>query len=63
MSGVDMGEMADDIIDGLACSSCGLYFVSDHGYPVMCAYCFEEEAISRAEDEDPSCPLATYPEA
>lgn len=36
-----MGEMADDLIDGAACSWCGMYFEKEHGYPVVCDGCRE----------------------
>lgn len=48
-----MGQMAEDLIDGLACSTCGIYFEGEHGYPVQCAGCYEDG------DETP---LATIPE-
>lgn len=38
-----MGELAEDIIDGLACSGCGVYFEKEHGYPVYCPNCWEAE--------------------
>ena len=34
-----MGEIADDMIDGASCSWCGIYFVKEHGYPVVCKSC------------------------
>jgi hypothetical protein len=43
-----MGQVADDMIRGLACSSCGMFFVDgkndpvEHGYPVLCRDCWEE---------------------
>lgn len=36
-----MGDIADDIIDGFSCSWCGVYFVEEHGYPVICKDCYE----------------------
>lgn len=38
-----MGEIADDIIDGLMCSHCSVYFVKAHGYCVLCEECFRSE--------------------
>lgn len=44
-----MGEMADDLIDGVACSLCGCYFMDkaghlyEHGYSVACNSCYEED--------------------
>lgn len=42
-----MGEIADDIIDGICCALCGCYFTEDdetlyeHGYPVVCKDCWK----------------------
>ena len=36
-----MGELADDMIEGLSCSWCGIYFEEAHGYPVVCETCWE----------------------
>ncbi len=43
-----MGEMAEDMQDGTACSICGMLFKDPkkknyaytHGYPVACKQCF-----------------------
>ena len=48
-----MGELADDMINGLSCTGCGVYFESEHGYPVLCENCY---------DENESLPKATIPE-
>ena len=37
-----MGEVADDMVDGLCCSGCGVYFEKAHGYPVLCHSCYDE---------------------
>lgn len=37
-----MGEIANDMINGSCCSFCGEYFVEEHGYPVACDDCYEE---------------------
>lgn len=37
-----MGQIADDIINGFCCSLCGVYFVEEHGYPVVCKDCWDE---------------------
>jgi len=37
-----MGEIANDMIDGLMCSLCGTYFEEEHGYPVVCRGCWGE---------------------
>lgn len=49
-----MGQIADDMIDGLTCSLCGCFFAEheqeddgleaplfEHGYPVVCWDCWE----------------------
>ena len=46
-----MGQIADDIIDGLCCALCGCYFTDpedpdtlyEHGYPVACDDCWEPD--------------------
>ena len=38
-----MGQIADDMINGLSCSHCGIYFDGEHGYPVLCKDCFNLE--------------------
>ena len=38
-----MGDIANDMIDGLCCSNCGTYFEEAHGYPVLCKDCYENE--------------------
>ena len=38
-----MGEVADDIVEWLCCSHCGMYFVEEHGYPVLCKDCFKNK--------------------
>ncbi len=40
-----MGEIADDMIDGVCCSGCGCYFTDKHGYPVACRECRAEGYI------------------
>lgn len=43
-----MGEIAEDLIDGSACSLCGQYFadpneddvIYTHGHPVVCKECW-----------------------
>ena len=53
-----MSEIADDIINGLCCSDCGVYFWEDsksveHGYPVLCWDCHSDGSeIPRAEVGD-----------
>lgn len=36
-----MGEIADDIVEGLICAECGDALSHCHGYPVLCHECFE----------------------
>lgn len=38
-----MGEIADDMIEGVCCALCGQYFVEEHGYPVACDECYEPD--------------------
>lgn len=45
-----MGEIADDMIEGRCCSICGQYFedpktgeIYEHGYPVCCKECWDED--------------------
>lgn len=45
--------MADDIIDGLSCSWCGVYFEQGHGYPVACKSCWKE-ALKDCDDNGDS---------
>ena len=37
-----MGELAQDKISGFSCSWCGVYFVDEHGYPVLCDSCWKD---------------------
>ena len=57
-----MDELADDTIEGRCCSNCGAYFEEEHGFPVLCEYCYEEHMRSLSEDSDVEFPLATYRE-
>ena len=55
-----MGDLADDMIDGAACSICGMYFRDPedkgkcftHGYPVACKSCYhasmQKDGIQKA---------------
>ena len=43
-----MGENADDMIDGLQCSHCGVFFERPHRYPVLCTDCYD--SIKTAEE-------------
>lgn len=45
-----MGQIAEDMIDGTSCSSCGVFFrdpndkkaAYTHGYPVLCWDCWKD---------------------
>ncbi len=48
-----MGDIADDMICGLTCSYCGVYFESEHGYPVLCSSCHtNDEDLPKAINEE-----------
>jgi len=60
-----MGEIADDMINGSSCSLCGQYFndpnvenddglgtVYEHGYPVYCKECWEDDCGYPKADVD-----------
>jgi len=49
-----MGQIADDMINGLCCSHCGTYFEEEHGYPVLCEDCYD----SGTEEEKDGLPRA-----
>ena len=50
-----MGEIADDALEGFACSWCGIYFEEPHGYPVLCQTCYGKQG-------EGDLPLATEKE-
>ena len=37
-----MGEYADLMLEGGTCSLCGIYFIDDHEFPVLCEDCWNE---------------------
>ena len=46
--GMNMGQMADDIVEGTTCTLCGMFFentetdeIYTHGYPVVCWDCWK----------------------
>ena len=53
-----MGQIADDIVNGLQCSWCGICFEKAHGYPVLCMSCYDNSNkedrlhLSRAAEEE-----------
>lgn len=36
-----MGQIADDVVSGRMCSTCGTMFQREHGYPVQCNDCWK----------------------
>ena len=38
-----MGEIADDMIDGVCCALCGEYFEEAQGYPCACSECWDTD--------------------
>jgi len=55
-----MGQLADDMVNGLSCSECGVYFEKAHGYPVLCSDCYINDDLPI--DELPELPIATEKE-
>ncbi|KKN24613.1 hypothetical protein LCGC14_0892970 [marine sediment metagenome] len=53
-----MGQISDDMIEGLQCSHCGICFEESHGYPVLCTDCYEHES----PEERAGIPKATIKE-
>lgn len=53
-----MGDIADDMTNGLCCEQCGVYFTGEHGYPVLCESCWTEgsetQKATNSELSDPS---------
>ena len=45
-----MGDMADDIIDGIFCEQCGVYLGDAVGYPRTCSDCNDDEDEERNFD-------------
>ena len=45
-----MGQIADDIRDGWCCQRCAIYFVEEHGYPVVCHECWDQSTRSEQRD-------------
>jgi hypothetical protein len=39
----------DTMIDGAACSVCGIYFEKTHGHPVLCNHCWKHSKPSERE--------------
>jgi hypothetical protein len=53
-----MGQLAEDILDGSMCDSCGTCFKQPHGHPVTCKSCWK----SMKPDERKQHQKATHPE-
>ena len=48
-----MGQIADDVACGFQCSGCGVCFVEEHGYPVLCADCHSDWPVEQGESSTP----------
>ena len=46
-----MGQAADDLRNGMVCSWCGVYFDDEHGYPVLCKECFDDNPDEANREE------------
>lgn len=55
-----MGQISEDILDGLMCSDCGVCFVEEHGCPVICKECAKE--YSKAELREDGLKVAWHKE-
>lgn len=42
-------SLAEDLINGACCHWCGVYFEQEHGYPVLCNDCFDDDAEDSQE--------------
>jgi hypothetical protein len=36
-----MGQLADDVLCGFMCETCGTCFQKEHGHPVVCRQCWK----------------------
>ena len=54
-----MGDVSDAITEGERCALCGVFFMREHGFPVLCGWCWRN--TPRIEREGYS--KATKPEA
>ena len=36
-------SIAEDVLDGLQCSHCGVCFEKEHKQPVLCKHCFKKQ--------------------
>ncbi len=44
-------SIAEDVVNGLSCSWCGVYFEDEHGYPVLCLSCWEDAIDKHKSDK------------
>jgi hypothetical protein len=61
-----MGELAGDMANGRCCSHCMIYFIGEHGYPVVCRRCAAEwgsEGIRRQGWQRAMLPELVVPDA
>jgi hypothetical protein len=58
-----MGEASDDMIEGLCCMGCHLYFEREHGYPVYCRDCSDEIGLREGQITREGIQRAINPEA
>ena len=58
-----MGQVAEDMLDGTACSYCGQFFIDDekdepmlytHGFPVVCWECYDPEDSTYPKSHKPT---------
>ena len=42
-----MGEVAEMMLEGTLCASCGVYLGRDNGYPEYCHDCEKENAVAK----------------
>lgn len=45
-----MGELADHLVSGMACSWCRVYFTRAHEYPVLCKSCWNIASVNDRRD-------------
>lgn len=48
-----MGEIADDILDGMYCQHCGDYLGTPSGYPKSCSSCNKPKKNNRQNHQEP----------
>ena len=55
-----MSDFSDDAVVGLNCSWCGIYFVKEHGFPVVCKSCWKK--ATPKYHKDAGVQIATHKE-